>query len=108
MQMQVRALNSAGSLIIPFFKGTYTFNDTLQLMAGVKEEQLLPLIKEFIYSASIKVGEQPAVDISDVNFNSLFQGKTVEALRIFCAVCELQYATFFVEGLELLSSTSNK
>ena len=95
-------MSTCAELAIPFIEGNAEFDDVLRLLAGVEHTKLLQVLKVFVYAARISDTAGNPVELSDATVNQHFNGKLLDLILIFKAVCELQYKEFFRQGRELL------
>lgn len=97
MANQLKLLNVLGIDAIPFIEGKAKFNHILRLsrIPDKSTEQVLEVIKEFIYCARLDGKE-----ITAATFDIEFSGDLMLAYKIFGFVCEVQYKDFFEQGQE--------
>lgn len=95
-------MNVCGQYVLPFVEGTATFDDVLRMLTNVPHEQLIPLIKRFVFAARTTDAAGNPQELSELNINQLCSGKLIDIVLIFKAICELQYKDFFEQGLALL------
>ncbi len=95
-------MNTCAQYAIPFIEGKAEFDDVLRLLTNVDKDDLLEVVKKFIYVARIRDENGNPVELSDANINQYFSGKLIDLILIFKAICELQYKDFFEQGRALL------
>lgn len=90
-----RAIAVLGGAFGPFVDGTAKFSDVMVLLRESDTEVITPLLKTFICSARIDGKE-----VTPTTFNSVYNGELNFLFDVFGFVCEVQYKSFFEQGLK--------
>lgn len=99
---KARLIQVGGDNVYPFIEGKPDVLAMANLEAMSKPEELVALIKEFVCAVRVD-GEE----VLPAQFDVKYQGNLWEVVELFAFACEVQYKTFFEQGLERLSLIQN-
>ena len=102
MTMKARLMQLGGATIMPFVEGKPDLFAMMELEAASKPEELVQLIKDFVCEVRVD-GEQTMPNQFDVKY----QGNLWEVIELFAFACEVQYKSFFEQGLARFQSMQN-